>query len=109
MLHCLRYFVQFCLPSRVYSHIEHPYMERRLKLEQWSRVHHVSIASRECSLEQQQALDRIASGLEVADANVMLASARMLYISDLDRRKPWLDMHLRRAEGNQALAYFTID
>ena len=66
---------------RLYCYIEDPPDRRRIKLEEWGRVHHVSLCSRQWSQEQQQALDRIRDGLDISDANAIREAERFIYLS----------------------------
>ena len=65
----------------LYNYIEHPPVQRPMKLEQWSTVHHASLVDRQWSPEQAQVLKSIADLLAVSDANDVLESNRMLFVS----------------------------
>ena len=65
---------------RLYRHIEHPRDHRARKIEDWNRVHHVSVVDRQWSDEQREALDKIAAGLSIDDANALLTARRMFYL-----------------------------
>ena len=54
---------------------------RGVRLEEWSRVHVRSLMDRAWSPGQQRALDAIHEGLSCTDANMLMASQRMLFLS----------------------------
>ena len=54
---------------------------RGVRLEEWSRVHVRSLVDRAWSPGQQRALDAIHEGLSCTDANMLMASRRMLFLS----------------------------